>query len=55
MGTAASDIPLEFGANPGEGKIFGCSCRCERDYAADVFKDKFMQNHWEASDVPRGR
>lgn len=29
--------------------IFGCSWRCELGYAADVFKEKFMQNHLEVS------
>lgn len=31
--------------------IFGRSWRCERGYIADVFKEKFMQNHLEAGDA----
>lgn len=54
MVTAASDIPLEFGADPAKGGRFGWSWRRERGYSADVFKEKFMQNHFESVHHSRG-
>lgn len=49
MGTAASDVPLEFGADPG---VVGClGAAGDVSVAAQqmFFKETFTQNHLEAS------